>query len=81
MLGGVAAALALIPFAFYKYGESIRRRSRFAPTAPQPRPDDEEQQRRTEELASAEPSSSPDLTDREGDESVTEVEKKDRDNT
>jgi MFS transporter, DHA1 family, multidrug resistance protein len=32
LIGGVATLLAVIPFAFYKYGESIRRRSKFAPT-------------------------------------------------
>ncbi|PSR94443.1 major facilitator superfamily domain-containing protein [Coniella lustricola] len=34
LIGGVGALLALIPFAFYKYGERIRVRSRFAPTRP-----------------------------------------------
>lgn len=34
LVGGVAAALAVVPFVFYKYGEGIRRRSRFAPTSP-----------------------------------------------
>lgn len=34
LVGGVAALLAVVPFAFYKYGEGIRTRSRFAPTAP-----------------------------------------------
>lgn len=32
LVGGVAALLAIIPFAFYKYGPAIRARSRFAPT-------------------------------------------------
>lgn len=32
LVGGVAALLAIIPFMFYKYGKSIRVRSRFAPT-------------------------------------------------
>ena len=32
LVGGVAAALAVVPFVFYKYGEGIRKRSRFAPT-------------------------------------------------
>lgn len=35
LVGGVAALLALIPFCFYKYGERIRAKSRFAPTGPQ----------------------------------------------
>ncbi|KAI1474157.1 hypothetical protein K445DRAFT_316162 [Daldinia sp. EC12] len=43
LIGGVATLLAVIPFAFYKYGERIRARSRFAPTDPQ-KPDDEEAQ-------------------------------------
>lgn len=34
LVGGVAALLALIPFLFYKYGERIRTKSRFAPTGP-----------------------------------------------
>lgn len=32
LVGGVGALLAIIPFAFYKYGSKIRERSRFAPT-------------------------------------------------
>lgn len=32
LIGGVATLLAVIPFAFYKYGGAIRRRSKFAPT-------------------------------------------------
>lgn len=32
LVGGVGAVLAIIPFAFYKYGRKIRERSRFAPT-------------------------------------------------
>lgn len=32
LVGGVGALLAIIPFAFYKYGRKIRERSRFAPT-------------------------------------------------
>ena len=32
LIGGVAVILAPIPFVFYKYGKSIRRRSDFAPT-------------------------------------------------
>lgn len=33
LIGGVASLCAVIPFAFYKYGESIRGKSRFAPSA------------------------------------------------
>jgi DHA1 family multidrug resistance protein-like MFS transporter len=32
LIGGVAIVLAPIPFIFYKYGEPIRKRSKFAPT-------------------------------------------------
>lgn len=32
LIGGVAALLAVIPILFWKYGEGIRRRSKFAPT-------------------------------------------------
>lgn len=69
--------LALIPFAFYKYGESIRRRSRFAPTAPQPRPGDVEHQAQSEELVSGEPTVSTELTDKEAHKPVGEVEDND----
>ena len=33
LIGGVAALLACIPFAFYRYGKPIRIKSRFAPTS------------------------------------------------
>ena len=36
LIGGVAILLAPIPFIFYKYGEPIRRRSKFAPTDSRP---------------------------------------------
>ncbi|KAI1372362.1 MFS general substrate transporter [Hypoxylon crocopeplum] len=54
LIGGIAAALAVIPFAFYKYGERIRTRSRFAPTGPK-KPNDEEAQRSEEEEKSRVP--------------------------
>ncbi|KAJ9131653.1 MFS general substrate transporter [Pleurostoma richardsiae] len=43
LIGGVAALLAVIPFAFYRYGEQIRIRSPFAPTEQRkkPAPDEE----------------------------------------
>ncbi len=49
LIGGVAVLLAPIPFVFYKYGEKIRVKSRFAPTPDkEPEkvtvPDDEEKQ-------------------------------------
>lgn len=34
LIGGVAVLLAPIPFIFYRYGEPIRQRSKFAPTKP-----------------------------------------------
>ncbi|KEF55272.1 uncharacterized protein A1O9_08926 [Exophiala aquamarina CBS 119918] len=46
LIGGVALLLAPIPFIFYKYGEPIRKRSRFAPTPsapPAPSTDEEKQ--------------------------------------
>ncbi|EXJ77291.1 hypothetical protein A1O3_10449 [Capronia epimyces CBS 606.96] len=43
LIGGVAVLLMPIPFIFSKYGEAIRQRSRFAPTAPVI-PSDEEKQ-------------------------------------
>jgi hypothetical protein len=36
LVGGVAAALAVIPFMFYKYGAAIRARSRFNPKGRKP---------------------------------------------
>ncbi|KAK0267626.1 hypothetical protein LTR91_014551 [Friedmanniomyces endolithicus] len=42
LIAGVACLLAPIPFIFYKYGEGIRKRSKFAPT-PDAKPTDEEQ--------------------------------------
>jgi MFS transporter, DHA1 family, multidrug resistance protein len=47
LIGGVAVLLAPIPFVFYKYGESIRVKSRFAPTdmgKQEKKADDEEKQ-------------------------------------
>lgn len=50
LVGGVAILLAPIPFVFYKYGERIRKRSRFAPTdLPKPDDDEEKQANPTEE--------------------------------
>jgi multidrug resistance protein len=46
LIGGVAVLLAPIPFVFYRYGEGIRRRSKFAPTPTphhQPATDEEKQ--------------------------------------
>ena len=56
LIGGVACLLAPIPFIFYKYGEPIRKRSRFAPT-----PDKEDEKERELE---AQNSSSSDISDR-----------------
>lgn len=36
LIAGVACLLAPIPFVFYRYGEPIRKRSKFAPTEPAP---------------------------------------------
>lgn len=41
LVGGVATLLAVVPFAFYKYGPAIRKRSKFAPN---PSKEDEESQ-------------------------------------
>ncbi|KUI65043.1 hypothetical protein VM1G_00536 [Cytospora mali] len=41
LIGGVGALLAIIPFAFYKYGKQIRNKSRFAPTDEKPAPKNE----------------------------------------
>ncbi|KIV97274.1 hypothetical protein PV10_01042 [Exophiala mesophila] len=45
LIGGFAILLAPIPFVFYRYGEQIRRRSRFAPTEDAPADDEEKQGR------------------------------------
>ena len=52
LIGGVAALLAVIPFAFYRYGERIRVKSRFAPTYQKPEPpsDEEKANSRQEEF-------------------------------
>jgi DHA1 family multidrug resistance protein-like MFS transporter len=34
LIAGIACLLAPIPFVFYRYGEPIRKRSKFAPTEP-----------------------------------------------
>jgi hypothetical protein len=49
LIGGVGVLLAPIPFVFYRYGEGIRKRSKFAPTEEKEEPDsqapdDEEKQ-------------------------------------
>jgi DHA1 family multidrug resistance protein-like MFS transporter len=48
LIGGVAVLLMPIPFIFYKYGESIRKRSKFAPT-PTKRDDREKPEKRRDE--------------------------------
>ena len=49
LIGGVAVLLAPIPFIFYKYGESIRKRSKFAPTPDKKDDHEEPDQERDEE--------------------------------
>lgn len=51
LIGGVAALLAVVPFVFYKYGEGIRRKSKFAPTPP--KKDEESQEKEREEESEA----------------------------
>ncbi|OAL39301.1 hypothetical protein AYO20_01619 [Fonsecaea nubica] len=58
LIGGVACLLAPIPFVFYKYGEPIRQRSRFAPTGPPPPRDEENQDDKAEDPIGVETSSS-----------------------
>ncbi|KAF2767953.1 MFS general substrate transporter [Teratosphaeria nubilosa] len=43
LIGGVACLLAPIPFIFYRYGEPIRKKSKFAPTGPPVKHRDEEE--------------------------------------
>lgn len=49
LIGGVAVLLAPIPFIFYKYGEGIRKRSKFAPTPGHPNVEQEAPWERTPE--------------------------------
>ncbi|KIX05567.1 uncharacterized protein Z518_06439 [Rhinocladiella mackenziei CBS 650.93] len=56
LIGGIAVLLAPIPFVFYKYGEPIRQRSRFAPTPP--KFNDEEKKERHQGPIDAQNSSS-----------------------
>ncbi|KIX96208.1 uncharacterized protein Z520_07986 [Fonsecaea multimorphosa CBS 102226] len=59
LIAGVACLLAPIPFIFYKYGERIRRQSRFAPTDLPPPRDEESQDEEAKEPVEVEaPSSS-----------------------
>jgi len=41
LIAGIACLLAPIPFVFYRYGEPIRKRSKFAPTDDTPEPEGE----------------------------------------
>ena len=45
LIGGVAVLLMPIPFIFYRYGESIRRRSKFAPTPTEDKHEEAENKR------------------------------------
>lgn len=54
LIGGVGVLLAPIPFIFYRYGEGIRKKSKFAPTEDKEEPDsqapdDEEKQTHSSE--------------------------------
>lgn len=49
MIGGVAVLLMPIPFIFYKYGEPIRKRSKFAPTPDKKDEHEESDEKRDEE--------------------------------
>jgi DHA1 family multidrug resistance protein-like MFS transporter len=48
LIGGVAVLLMPIPFIFYKYGEPLRKRSKFAPT-PDKKGESEQERKRDEE--------------------------------
>jgi MFS transporter, DHA1 family, multidrug resistance protein len=60
LIGGVAVLLAPIPFIFYRYGEPIRKRSKFAPTLEKPLGEKEEvsQEREPDRSDSSESTSS-----------------------
>lgn len=66
LIGGVACLLAPIPFIFYKYGEPIRKRSKFAPTEDKPEGEHREaprdQQSETEsDVSSVDSSAGPEM--------------------
>lgn len=67
LIGGVAILLAPIPFVFYRYGEGIRQKSKFAPTPPAVKndssEDDEEKQRQEQQQQSPPPPPEQDLAD------------------
>ncbi|CAM1511812.1 Fc.00g093250.m01.CDS01 [Cosmosporella sp. VM-42] len=58
LIGGVATLLAVIPFAFYKYGKAIRIRSKFAPTPVRTAQREKDEERDPTGLALQEPRSS-----------------------
>ena len=62
LVGGVATLLAVVPFAFYKYGKTIRKRSRFAPTEPKPDEENQEHEKSQNNDESQETSSSDNST-------------------
>jgi DHA1 family multidrug resistance protein-like MFS transporter len=53
LIGGVAVLLMPIPFIFYKYGEPIRKRSKFAPTPAKKDEHEEPEKKRDEEEGAA----------------------------
>ena len=69
LIGGVAVLLAPIPFIFYKYGEPIRKRSKFAPT-PDPK------QEAVEKEASSEDQNPDDILDQDDEAAVSRMESK-----
>ena len=76
LIGGVACLLAPIPFLFYKYGNRIRQRSKFAPTqTTKPVNQCEEQSRPASQHAESSSDDEPAL-DGEADVSNTNLEKK-----
>lgn len=72
LIGGVAVLLAPIPFVFYKYGEPIRKRSKFAPTDDKPAnvkqevPQEQEPRRDSSSMSSTQAPSSENTYVREG---------------
>ena len=68
LIAGVACLLAPIPFIFYRYGEPIRKRSKFAPTEDKP---NREGERRDDEHRAGSPSG--DASDKEDKEDKEEL--------
>ena len=87
LIGGVAVLLAPIPFIFYRYGEPIRKRSKFAPTpdvsteGKEETPDEREQEPGRSDSIQSGSSSSTNTGERAEQENADKCDRQIRDNT